>query len=47
MTKARRFVVDATACEPQRLVIGEGETTKEMSDSGRWIGSDVVMEVRR
>jgi len=47
MTDAREFVARGTAHQPQRFVIGEGETVDEIQTSGAWIASDTVAEIKR
>lgn len=41
------FVAAGTARQPQRLVVGTGDTLDECQDAQQWVASDTVMEVRR
>jgi len=47
MTDAQGFIAAGTVCQPQRFVIGEGETADECQESGAWIASDTVAEIER
>jgi len=47
MTEARAFVAPATASQPQRLVIGPGDTVDEAQASEAWLATDTPVEVRR
>jgi len=39
------FRAAGTATQPQRFVIGEGETVDDAQGSGAWLTSDTVVEV--
>jgi len=47
MTDTNEFIAAGTVCQPQRYVIGEGETADECQASGAWIASDTVAEIER
>jgi len=47
MTDLRVFGAGATATQPQRIVIGAGETIDEVQANGQWIASDHVVEVEQ
>ncbi len=45
--RKRQFIAGGTAHQPVRVVVGEGETLDEVQESGAWISSDTVQEVRQ
>lgn len=47
MPEAQVFVAAATASQPQRFVIGAGDTLDAVQGSGRWLATDAPVEVRR
>lgn len=40
------FVAGGTAHQPQRFVIGRGETVDDVQASGEWLATDTPAEVR-
>jgi hypothetical protein len=47
MADLHTVVAPGTATQPQRLLVGEGETVDAMQASGAWLASDTSIEVRR
>jgi hypothetical protein len=47
MSETNHFIAGGTATQPQRVVIGEGETIDEAQAAGTWLSSDNVVEVER
>jgi hypothetical protein len=40
------FVAGGTVTQPQRYVIGDGDSLDDVQASGAWLASDTVREVR-
>jgi len=47
MTDFSAFVVAGTAVQPQRFVVGVGESVDQVQASGKWLASDTPVEVTR
>lgn len=46
-TDAQTFVVGGSATQPQRFVLGEGETVDDVQASGAWLATADPVEVSR
>jgi len=47
MTDYNAFIAAGTAVQPQRFVIGAGETVDQAQASGEWLACDIPVELVR
>lgn len=47
MPNSQSFIAAGSAAQPQRFVVGEGDTVDDAQASGAWLATDSPAEVRR